>query len=100
MAKKDIHPKYYPKAVITCSCGAKFVVGSTKEKMQIEICSQCHPLYTGKQKFIDTAGRLERYEKRVKKSKALKDSKIKTKKGKKEEKKKKKVGIEKKAKKS
>ena len=43
MAKKDIHPKYYPKAVITCSCGAKFVVGSTEEKMQIEICSQCHP---------------------------------------------------------
>lgn len=80
MAKKDIHPKYYPKATINCSCGAKFVVGSTEEKMQIEICSQCHPLYTGKQKFIDTAGRLERYEKRVKKSKALKDSKIKAKK--------------------
>ena len=80
MAKKEIHLKYHPKATINCSCGAKFVVGSTEEKMQIEICSQCHPLYTGKQKFIDTAGRLERYEKRVKKSKALKDSKIKAKK--------------------
>jgi len=80
MDKKDLHPKYYQKATINCSCGAKFVVGSTKEKMQIEICSQCHPLYTGKQKFIDTAGRLERYEKRIKKSKELKDSKIKAKK--------------------
>jgi len=79
MAKKEIHPKYYPKATITCSCGAKFVVGSTEEKVQIEICSQCHPLYTGKQKFIDTAGRLERYEKRVKKSKVLQDSKTKAK---------------------
>jgi len=79
MAKKEIHPKYYPKATITCSCGAKFVVGSTKEKMQIEICSQCHPLYTGKQKFIDTAGRLERYELMLKKSKALKNVKIKPK---------------------
>ncbi|OQX71235.1 50S ribosomal protein L31 [Candidatus Parcubacteria bacterium 4484_255] len=79
MPKKNIHPKYYPKAVITCSCGAKFVVGSTTKKMQIEICSQCHPLYTGKQKFIDTAGRLERYKKRIKKSESLKNSKIKAK---------------------
>jgi len=87
MAKKEIHPEYFPKATITCSCGAKFVVGSVKEKMQVEICSQCHPLYTGKQKFIDTAGRLERYKKIIKKSKALKDSKVKTKKKKSVEKK-------------
>lgn len=87
MAKKEIHLKYHPKATINCSCGAKFVVGSTEEKMQIEICSQCHPLYTGKQKFIDTAGRLERYKKIIKKSKALKDSKVKTKKKKSVEKK-------------
>jgi len=87
MAKKEIHPEYFPKATITCSCGAKFVVGSIKEKMQVEICSQCHPLYTGKQKFIDTAGRLERYKKIIKKSKALKDSKVKTKKKKSVEKK-------------
>ncbi len=87
MAKKEIHPEYFPKATITCSCGAKFVVGSIKEKMQVEICSQCHPLYTGKQKFIDTAGRLERYKKMIEKSKALKDSKVKTKKKKSVEKK-------------
>ena len=100
MAKKEIHLKYHPKATINCSCGAKFVVGSTEEKMQIEICSQCHPLYTGKQKFIDTAGRLERYEKRVKKSKVLQDSKTKVKKGKKKERKEKKIKVDKKPKKS
>jgi len=87
MAKKDIHPQYHPQATITCSCGAKFVAGSTHKKMEVEICSQCHPLYTGKQKFIDTAGRLERFEKMMKKSKALKDS-AKTNKKKKESKKK------------
>ncbi|MCF7906933.1 50S ribosomal protein L31 [Patescibacteria group bacterium] len=74
MAKKDIHPQYYPQATITCSCGAKFVAGSTHKKTEVEICSQCHPLYTGKQKFIDTAGRLERFEKMMKKSKDLKES--------------------------
>ena len=73
--KKDIHPKYYPKAKIKCACGAEFKVGSTEQKMEIEICSNCHPLYTGKQKFIDTAGRLERYQKMVAKSKALKQGK-------------------------
>jgi len=72
MAKKDIHPKYYPEAKIKCACGAKFIVGSTRELTEVEICSNCHPLYTGKQKFIDTAGRLERYEKMVAKSSALK----------------------------
>ncbi|MDD4995932.1 MAG: 50S ribosomal protein L31 [Patescibacteria group bacterium] len=74
MAKKSIHPKYNPQAKIKCACGAKFIVGSTQENMEVEICSHCHPLYTGKQKFIDTAGRLERYEKIMTKSKALKAS--------------------------
>lgn len=72
MVKKDIHPKYYPKAKIKCACGAELKVGSTRELTEVEICSSCHPLYTGKQKFIDTAGRLERYEKMVAKSFALK----------------------------
>ena len=52
--KQDIHPKYYTKATATCSCGAKHVVGSTKEKMTVEICSECHPFYTGKEKLVDT----------------------------------------------
>lgn len=70
--KQGIHPKYYPKAKIKCACGAEFTVGSTQKLTEVEICSNCHPLYTGKQKFIDTAGRLERYEKMLAKSSALK----------------------------
>ncbi len=81
MAKKDIHPKYNPKAKIKCACGAEFNIGSTQGNMEVEICSSCHPLYTGKQKFIDTAGRLERYEKMLAKSKILKENiKVKNKK--------------------
>ena len=63
--KKDIHPKYYPKAKVKCSCGHNFTVGSTKEYMEIEICSQCHPFYTGKEKIVDTLGRVERFKKRL-----------------------------------
>ena len=59
--KKDIHPKYYPKAQIICACGKTWVVGSTKEEIKIELCSNCHPFYTGKQKFLDTARRVEKF---------------------------------------
>ncbi len=62
--KTDIHPKYYNKAKATCVCGASFVVGSTMEKLNVEICSQCHPFYTGMDKVIDTAGRVERFKAR------------------------------------
>jgi large subunit ribosomal protein L31 len=72
MTKKDIHPKYYEKAKIKCACGAEFEIGSTQEKIEVEICSQCHPAYTGKQKFIDSAGRLDRYKKMVSRSEELK----------------------------
>ena len=65
--KKDIHPKYYEKAKVTCACGNIFEVGSTKEYMEIEICSKCHPFYTGKEKIIDTMGRVERFKKRLEK---------------------------------
>lgn len=61
--KKDIHPDYYEKAEVTCGCGAKLVAGSTQENIEIEICSQCHPFFTGKKKTIDTAGRVERFKK-------------------------------------
>jgi len=92
MAKKDIHPKYYSNSKIKCACGAKFTIGSTKEKMEIEICSQCHPLYTGKQKFIDSAGRMERYEKIMSKSEKLKKQVVDRKKGKNNKKEKKENG--------
>ncbi|MBU1102368.1 50S ribosomal protein L31 [Patescibacteria group bacterium] len=61
--KKDIHPTYYPEAVAKCACGNTFKVGSTKPELNVEICSACHPFYTGKEKLIDTAGRVERYRK-------------------------------------
>lgn len=62
--KKDIHPKYDLKTKATCACGAVFEVGSTMPEIKMEICSQCHPFYTGNEKIIDTAGRVERFNKR------------------------------------
>ena len=72
--KKEIHPQY-KETTITCACGARFQTGSTVENMHVEICSQCHPLFTGKQKLIDTTGRVEKF--RLKYSKAIKDKKVK-----------------------
>lgn len=63
--KKDIHPKYSDKTAVTCACGASFLVGSTMEKMDIEICSNCHPFYTGNDKILDSAGRVDRFKKRA-----------------------------------
>jgi large subunit ribosomal protein L31 len=63
--KQDIHPKYFPEAKVTCACGNVFTVGSTKEKIDVEICSACHPFYTGNDKVIDTAGRVERFKTRA-----------------------------------
>ena len=62
--KKDIHPKYY-NAQVECACGRKFTVGAAKEKMAVEICSNCHPFYSGKEKLVDAAGRVERFRARV-----------------------------------
>ena len=64
--KKDIHPTYYPDAKVICACGNTFTVGSTKPELHIEICSNCHPFYTGKQKLVDTAGRVEKFRARTK----------------------------------
>jgi len=61
--KLSIHPAYHEKATITCSCGNVLIVGSTKETMHTEVCSNCHPFYTGKEKLIDTAGRVDRFRK-------------------------------------
>ena len=70
--KKDIHPKYYPKARIKCACGNTFTIGSTKEFLEVEICSQCHPFYTGKEKIVDTLGRVQKFKERLTKSKKKK----------------------------
>ena len=58
--KDNIHPEYHP-TVIKCACGAEIPTGSTKKEIRVEICSKCHPFYTGKQKLIDSAGRIERF---------------------------------------
>ena len=59
--KTDIHPKYFDKAKTTCVCGATYDFGSTKETINIEICGNCHPFYTGNEKVLDTAGRVEKF---------------------------------------
>lgn len=61
--KKDIHPDYFD-ATARCACGEEFHLGSTKENIRVEICSKCHPFFTGKQKLVDTAGRIERFRKK------------------------------------
>lgn len=61
--KKGIHPQYNEDMKITCSCGAVLETGSTQEKLDVEICSQCHPFYTGKKKVLDTTGRVDRFKK-------------------------------------
>ena len=64
MVKEGIHPKYYPNAKVTCACGNTFETGSTKPELRVEICSKCHPYFTGKQKLVDTGGRVDRFKKR------------------------------------
>mgnify|MGYP001590543739 CR=1 FL=1 len=63
--KTDIHPKYYPQAKIACACGAVYTTGSTMPEIHVEICSACHPFFTGKQKLVDTARRVEKFEERA-----------------------------------
>jgi large subunit ribosomal protein L31 len=69
--KKDIHPNY-DECHVTCACGNTFTTRSTKKEIRVEICSQCHPFFTGKQKFIDSAGRIEKFRKKYGESKPKK----------------------------
>lgn len=70
--KKDVHPTYYPDAKVACACGSTFTTGSTVKEIKVEICAACHPFYTGKQKFVDTARRVDRFKRIQEKSDALK----------------------------
>jgi large subunit ribosomal protein L31 len=63
--KKDIHPEYHSNAKVECACGNTFNVGSTVKEIQVELCSSCHPFYTGKQKLVDTARRVEKFQERA-----------------------------------
>ncbi len=71
--KNDIHPKYYPNCKVTCACGHTFITGSTEPELKVELCSACHPFYTGKQKLVDTARRVEKFEAKVKAKESTKD---------------------------
>ena len=64
--RDKIHPKYYTDAKVTCSCGNTFTTGSTRKELKVELCSKCHPFFTGEQKIVDTAGRVERFKRRYK----------------------------------
>jgi large subunit ribosomal protein L31 len=64
--KEKIHPEYKD-AIVTCACGESFKTRSTKDKISVSICSKCHPFYTGKEKFVDTAKRIERFQKKYSK---------------------------------
>jgi large subunit ribosomal protein L31 len=70
--KPGIHPKYYPNAKVVCGCGNVFFTGSTQPELRVDICSQCHPFYTGEQRIVDTAGQVERFMRRLERREELK----------------------------
>jgi len=72
--KKDTHPQYYSQATVRCGCGKVVTIPSTVQAMEVEICSQCHPFYTGAKRIVDSAGRVERFKARLKKTEQLKKS--------------------------
>ncbi len=74
--REGIHPNY-KQAVIKCACGTEYLTGSTKENIHVEICSACHPFFTGKQKLVDTAGRVEKFHKRMTKKTTISSKKTK-----------------------
>ncbi len=69
--KADIHPQYFPKAIMKCACGHTWTGGATVPEIDVEICSNCHPFYTGKSKLIDTRGRIEKFTKRTQKAEEI-----------------------------
>lgn len=60
--KTSVHPQYFEKATVTCVCGNKFTTGSTKENLHVELCYSCHPFYTGEQRFVDSASRIQKFQ--------------------------------------
>lgn len=73
--KSERHPKYYPQAKVTCACGNTFTTGSTEPELKVELCSNCHPFYTGKSNLVDTAGRIDRFRARMGRSSKLAEAK-------------------------
>jgi large subunit ribosomal protein L31 len=69
--KKGIHPEYYSEAKVVCSCGNTFTVGSTKKAIRTDVCSACHPFFTGEQRLVDAGGQVERFIRRLEKSEEM-----------------------------
>ena len=74
--KKGIHPEYYPDAEVACSCGNTFIIGSTKKTIRTDVCSACHPFFTGEQRLVDTAGQVERFIRRLEKSEGMRAEEV------------------------
>jgi large subunit ribosomal protein L31 len=64
--RDKIHPQYYSDAEVICACGNRFTIGSTRKELKIEVCSKCHPFYTGERRMLDTGGRVEKFKRRYK----------------------------------
>lgn len=77
--KANIHPKYFENAVVICVCGNRFTVGSTVETIHVELCSKCHPFYTGEQRFVDSASRIQKFQQKQEISKKYVSKKVKAK---------------------
>ena len=73
--KQGTHPQYYDNCQVTCACGNKFTTGSTVEKIEVDVCSKCHPFFTGQQKFVDIKGRIDKFKEKQAKGKAYSEKK-------------------------
>ncbi len=69
--KKGIHPEFYTDAQVICACGNTFITGATKKVIRTDVCSACHPFFTGEQRIVDTGGQVERFKKRLKKTEEM-----------------------------
>jgi large subunit ribosomal protein L31 len=71
--KQNTHPKYYPDALVVCACGNSWTTGATQKEIRTDVCSACHPFYTGEQRIVDTAGQVERFMRRLERKVELKE---------------------------
>ncbi len=74
--KPEIHPKYFPEATVTCACGNTWTTGATQEVIRTDVCSNCHPFFTGEQRIVDTAGQVERFMRRLEKKVELSSGEV------------------------
>jgi len=72
--KQDIHPKYYPEATVRCACGNTWTTGSTVEEIRTDVCSACHPFFTGEQRIVDSEGQVDRFYRRLRQAREMQES--------------------------